>query len=247
MSHNVDSRPSSPLNGVAPEFSRLHEAFPQDFRWGVATSSFQIEGAGEQDGRGVSIWDTFCATDGKVKNGDDGLIACDHYNRYLDDVALMADLGVKTYRFSLAWPRLFPNGDGVAEPRGFEFYNRLIDALLLHDIKPVITLYHWDLPQALQDKGGWANRDTVHRFVDYALGMHARLGDRVASIATHNEPWVMSMLGHETGIFAPGIKNRATAMQVAHHLLLSHGMAHARAARGRVQSQPGHRAQPRTH
>ena len=199
--------------------------FPESFVWGVATSAFQIEGAADADGKGPSIWDDFCRQSGAIADASDGRLACDHYHRWQDDLDLIASLGVDAYRFSISWPRVRPGGRGAWNEKGLDFYERLVDGLLARGIAPYLTLNHWDLPQALQDKGGWANRDTVHRFVDYALGMHARLGDRVASIATHNEPWVMSVLGHETGIFAPGIKSRATAMQVAHHLMLSHGMA----------------------
>lgn len=200
-------------------------AFPKDFVWGVATSAFQIEGATDADGKGPSIWDTFCQVPGAIADASDGSVACEHYVRCAEDLDLIAKLGVNAYRFSTSWPRVQPTGSGAWSDKGLDFYERLVDGLLERGIAPYLTLNHWDLPEALQAKGGWANRDTAHHFVDYALGMHARLGDRVASIATHNEPWVMSVLGHETGIFAPGIKHRATAMQVAHHLMLSHGMA----------------------
>jgi beta-glucosidase len=199
--------------------------FPEDFVWGVATSAFQIEGASDADGKGPSIWDTFCQVPGAIADASDGSVACEHYARYADDLDMIAKLGVSAYRFSTSWPRVQPSGSGAWNKKGLDFYERLVDGLLERGIAPYLTLNHWDLPEALQAKGGWANRDTAQHFVDYALGMHARLGDRVASIATHNEPWVMSVLGHETGIFAPGIKHRATAMQVAHHLMLSHGMA----------------------
>ena len=199
--------------------------FPADFVWGVATSAFQIEGASDADGKGPSIWDTFCKVSGAIADGSDGTVACEHYQRCDQDLDMIAKLGVNAYRFSASWPRVQAAGSGAWNAKGLDFYERLVDGLLARGIAPYLTLNHWDLPQALQDQGGWANRDTAHRFVDYALAMHARLGDRVASIATHNEPWVMSVLGHETGIFAPGIKSRATAMQVAHHLMLSHGMA----------------------
>ena len=142
--------------------------FSKDFKWGAATSSYQIEGAAHTDGRGASIWDTFCATPGKVRNMENGDVACDHYHRYPEDIALMKELGIQSYRFSLAWPRMFPNGDSVREERGFDFYNRLINELLANDIEPVITIYHWDLPQPLQDRGGWANREIVNIFADYA-------------------------------------------------------------------------------
>ena len=200
-------------------------AFPKDFVWGVATSAFQIEGATDADGKGPSIWDTFCQVPGAIADASDGTVACEHYVRCSEDLDLIAKLGVNAYRFSTSWPRVQPTGSGAWNEKGLDFYERLVDGLLARGIAPYLTLNHWDLPEALQAKGGWANRDTAQHFVDYALGMHARLGDRVASIATHNEPWVMSVLGHETGIFAPGIKHRATARQVAHHLMLSHGMA----------------------
>lgn len=200
-------------------------AFPKDFVWGVATSAFQIEGATDADGKGPSIWDTFCQVPGAIADASDGSVACEHYVRCSEDLDLIAKLGVNAYRFSTSWPRVQPTGSGAWNEKGLDFYERLVDGLLARGIAPYLTLNHWDLPEALQAQGGWANRDTAQHFVDYALGMHARLGDRVASIATHNEPWVMSVLGHETGIFAPGIKHRATAMQVAHHLMLSHGMA----------------------
>ena len=203
----------------------LKARFPKDFVWGVATSSFQIEGATNIDGRGPSIWDTFCAKLGTIADSTDGSRACEHYQRWQSDLDLIAKLGVNTYRFSVAWPRVQPLGSGAWNSQGLDFYERLVDGMLERGLAPYLTLNHWDLPQALQDQGGWANRDICHRFVEYALGMHQRLGDRVASIATHNEPWVMAILGYETGIFAPGIKERGIAMQAAHHLLLSHGMA----------------------
>jgi beta-glucosidase len=199
--------------------------FPADFVWGVATSSFQIEGAATTDGKGPSIWDSFCRKDGAIADASNGDIACDHYNRWSQDLDLIASLGVDAYRFSVSWPRVRPGGQGPWNTAGLDFYQRLVDGLLERGIKPYLTLNHWDLPDELQARGGWAHRDTVHHFVDYALGLQAKLGDRVANITTHNEPWVMSSLGHETGVFAPGVKNRAVAMQVAHHLLLSHGLA----------------------
>ena len=200
-------------------------SFPPGFVWGVATSAFQIEGAAIEDGKGPSIWDHFCQVPGAIADGSDGDIACDHYHRWSDDLDLVASLGVNAYRFSVSWPRVRPDGDGAWNEKGLDFYERMVDGLLARGIQPYLTLNHWDLPAELQAKGGWANRDTVHRFVEYALGMDARLGDRVQAITTHNEPWVMSVLGHKRGVFAPGLKNRATAMQVSHHLLLSHGMA----------------------
>ncbi len=199
--------------------------FPADFKWGVATSSFQIEGATNVDGRGESIWDRFCATEGKVANGENGDIACDHYNLFAEDVALMKSLGVTTYRFSLAWPRLFPNGDKQREQRGFDFYNRLIDELIANEITPVITLYHWDLPQALQDKGGWANREIVYDFAFYAGEAVRAFSDRVKEWITINEPWCVSWLGYMIGIHAPGVKDLDAALSAAHHTALAHAEA----------------------
>ena len=199
--------------------------FPGNFVWGVATSAFQIEGAAVEDGKGLSIWDAFCRRPGAIADRSDGDIACDHYHRLSQDLDLVADLGVDAYRFSVSWPRVRPGGAGAWNAKGLDFYERLVDGLLERGVAPYLTLNHWDLPLELQARGGWGNRDTVHRFVEYAQGMQARLGNRVAAITTHNEPWVMSVLGHETGVFAPGIQDRAVAMQVAHHLLLSHGLA----------------------
>ncbi|MFT3954140.1 MAG: GH1 family beta-glucosidase [Piscinibacter sp.] len=199
--------------------------FPSDFLWGVATSAYQIEGAANEDGRGPSIWDTFSHTPGKTVHGDHGDVACDHYHRWRDDVALIAGLGLGAYRFSIAWPRVQPQGKGAWNQKGLAFYDRLVDALLERGITPHATLYHWDLPQALQDEGGWLNRDTAARFADYAVTIGVRLGDRLAAIATHNEPWCTAHLGHHSGKFAPGLKDPQAAVQVAHHLLLSHGQA----------------------
>ena len=203
--------------------SRLH--FPEGFVWGAATASYQIEGGYAEDGKGESIWDRFCRTPGKVLNGDTGDVACDHYHRYREDVALMREIGLKGYRFSVAWTRIVPEGRGALNPAGLDFYDRLVDGLLDAGIQPFVTLYHWDLPQALQDRGGWANRDTVYAFQDYAAAVGRRLGDRVMHWITHNEPWVVAFLGHESGIHAPGITDLSTAVQVSHHLLLSHGEA----------------------
>ena len=199
--------------------------FPADFKWGVATSSFQIEGATCADGRGASIWDTFCKTPGKVANGEHGDIACDHYHRYPEDVAIMKDLGVTSYRFSIAWPRLFPQGEGVREERGFAFYNKLIDELLANGIEPVVTLYHWDLPQALEDKGGWTNRDIVSAFVDYASACVEAFGDRVTNWITLNEPWVFTWLGYLAGVHAPGRQELSAGVAAAHHASLAHAQA----------------------
>ena len=205
-------------------YRRLHR-FPDNFVWGVATSAFQIEGAPALDGKGLSIWDTFCRRPGAIADGSNGDVACEHVRHWQKDLDLIADLGVDAYRFSVSWPRVRPGGAGTWNTKGLDFYEQLVDGLLARDIKPYLTLNHWDLPDELQHQGGWANRDTVHRFVEYAQGITRRLGDRVVSITTHNEPWVIAVLGHETGIFAPGVKDRATAMQVTHHLMLSHGLA----------------------
>ncbi len=199
--------------------------FPSDFVWGAATSSYQIEGAAFEDGRGETIWDVFCRTPGKVANGDTGDVACDHYHRYPEDVALMASLGLKAYRFSVAWSRILPEGRGRVEPRGLDFYDRLVDALLAHNITPFVTLYHWDLPQALQDIGGWENRDTLSAFAAYADLLSRRLGDRVKHFATLNEPWVIAFLGNLFGLHAPGKQDLQTALLVSHHLMVGHGMA----------------------
>ncbi len=200
-------------------------AFPPGFVWGVATSAYQIEGAAQADGKGASIWDEFCQLPGAVADGSHGDTACDHYHRWPEDLDLMASLGVDAYRFSVSWPRVRPSGAGAFNQKGLDFYERLVDGLRKRGIQPHLTLNHWDLPAALQAQGGWAARDTVHRFVEYAQAVARRVGDRVATITTHNEPWVVATLGYETGIFAPGIKDRAQAVQASHHLLLSHGLA----------------------
>jgi beta-glucosidase len=207
------------------ETGALAGRFPRDFVWGVATSAFQVEGAAREDGRGDSIWDEFCRRPGVIKDGSSGEHACDHYHRSDEDIGLIASLGANAYRFSIAWPRVQPLGAGAWNERGFDFYDRLVDGLLERGIAPYLTLYHWDLPQALQQSGGWSSRETAGRFAEYAVEVARRLGDRVASIATHNEPWVVAILGHEAGTFAPGLKSQKLAMQVSHHLLLSHGMA----------------------
>lgn len=205
--------------------------FPSDFAWGVATSSYQIEGATNVDGRGPSIWDAFCSIPGNVANLENGDVACDHYNRYAEDVAIMKDLGVDSYRFSIAWPRLFPNGDSVREERGFQFYNNLIDELIANNIEPVITLYHWDLPQALQEKGGWANREIISAFADYAEACVKAFGDRVSKWITLNEPWVFTWLGYLSGAHAPGLKELSAATATAHHSALAHAEASKRMKR----------------
>lgn len=199
--------------------------FPAGFLWGVATASYQIEGAVAEDGRGESIWDRFSHAPGKTANGDTGDVACDHYHRYKEDVAHMARLGVPAYRFSIAWPRIFPNGRGAPNQKGLDFYRRLLETLHAAGIRPFATLYHWDLPQALQDRGGWANRDTARWFADYAAFVMEKLNGQVEGWITHNEPWVVAYIGHVTGEHAPGLKDMRTGFLVAHHLLLSHGMA----------------------
>jgi beta-glucosidase len=201
------------------------ERFPAAFLWGVATSAFQIEGAAREHGKGESIWDRFCRVPGAIADGSTGEIACDHVHRLDEDLDLVAALGVNAYRFSVSWPRVRPGGRGLWNERGLAFYDRLVDGLLARGVQPYLTLNHWDLPAELQDAGGWASRDTVSRFVEYAVGIADWLGDRVSAIATHNEPWVIATLGNETGEFAPGLRDRRIAMQVAHHLLLSHGLA----------------------
>jgi len=199
--------------------------FPNDFTWGTATASYQIEGAFDTDGRGVSTWDVFSKTPGKVVNGDTGDVACDHYNRFEEDIALMKNLGVSAYRFSISWPRLFPQGDHVREERGFDFYNRLIDALIAADIEPMVTLYHWDLPQALEDKGGWASRGIVDAFSHYAKACAEAFGDRINTWITLNEPWCVSWLGYSNGVHAPGKKDFNLAVAASHHTALAHAAA----------------------
>ena len=203
----------------------LHRQFPANFVWGVATSSFQIEGAAHEAGKGESIWDRFCQQPGAIADASNGDVACDHFHRLDEDLDLIASLGVNAYRFSIAWPRVQALGHGEFNPRGLDFYERLVDGLKQRGIQAWATLNHWDLPQGLQDRGGWNDRDTVHRFVDYARHVQARIGDRIDGLTTHNEPWVVAMLGHDKGIFAPGLKSRKIAAQVSHHLLLSHGLA----------------------
>lgn len=200
--------------------------FPPGFVFGVATSAYQIEGAVDADGRGPSIWDTFCREPGRVRDGDTGDVACDHYHRVDEDVALMKSLGVGAYRFSVAWPRVFPTGrETVPNAAGLDFYERLVDRLLAAGIVPWVTLYHWDLPQGLQDTGGWADRGTVDAFVRFAEAVGRRLGGKVDRFITHNEPWCVAMLGHMTGEHAPGHQDWPEALVAAHHVLLSHGRA----------------------
>ena len=199
--------------------------FPPNFLFGTATASYQIEGAAREDGRGCSIWDTFSRTPGKVFQGHNGDIACDHYHRYPEDIAIMKELGMGAYRFSAAWPRIYPNGYGKVNPAGLDFYDRLTDALLEAGIHPCLTLYHWDLPQLLEDEGGWTVRTTAEHFVNYADTLLARIGDRMHSVATLNEPWCSATLGYLSGEHAPGKRNLRMFLSAVHHLLLGHGMA----------------------
>jgi beta-glucosidase len=201
-------------------------------RWGVATAAYQIEGATTEDGRGVSTWDTFSHEPGRIRDGHTGDIACDHYHRWPEDVELMAGLGIDAYRFSIAWPRIQPDGRGAVNPRGLDFYERLIDGLLARGIAPTPTLYHWDLPQPLEDAGGWMNRDTAHRFAEYTDVVAERLADRVDMWITLNEPVVVMAYGYAFGLYAPGRALMLDALPTAHHQLLAHGLA-VRALRGR--------------
>ncbi|MEN2738555.1 family 1 glycosylhydrolase [Microbacterium sp. X-17] len=209
-------------------------AFPADFLFGAATAAFQIEGAAHADGRRDSVWDAFCRVPGAVVGGHDGAVACDHYHRYREDVALMREIGLETYRFSTSWARIRPDG-GLVNPKGLDFYRRLVDELLGAGIRPWLTLYHWDLPQALQERGGWTVRETADRFTEYALDVHDALGDRVAVWTTLNEPWCAAFLGYTAGAHAPGRRSAAEGMLAAHHLLLGHGQA-VRALRARDRS-----------
>ncbi|MDT0378225.1 GH1 family beta-glucosidase [Streptomyces sp. DSM 42041] len=200
-------------------------AFPAGFRWGTSTSSYQVEGAVDADGRGESIWDRFCTVPGAVENGDSGEVACDQYHRYREDIELMASLGLNAHRLSLAWPRIVPDGVGRVEQRGLDHYARVLDALLEHGIEPLVTLYHWDLPQPLQDRGGWRHRDTAERFAEFAAVCFDAFGDRVRDWVTINEPWIAGVLGHQLGLHAPGEKDLAGSARAMHHLLLGHGLA----------------------
>ncbi|ACI19973.1 GH1 family beta-glucosidase [Dictyoglomus thermophilum] len=199
--------------------------FPKEFLWGAATASYQIEGAWNEDGKGESIWDRFAHTPGTIYENQNGDIACDHYHRYEEDVELMAEIGLKAYRFSISWPRIFPEGRGKLNPKGVYFYEKLIDKLLEKNIKPAITLYHWDLPQALEDKGGWLNRDTAKYFSEYANFMFYKFGDVVPIWITLNEPFVSAFLGYAWGWHAPGKKDMKGAFVAGHNMLLAHGLA----------------------
>ncbi|MFZ5823636.1 MAG: GH1 family beta-glucosidase [Bacillota bacterium] len=199
--------------------------FPDGFQWGVATAAAQIEGGASADGKGESIWDRF-AQQGGVQGGPEAIsMACDHYHRWEEDVAILAEMGVNVYRFSVSWPRIFPSGSGELNQKGLDFYRRLVAALRERGIQPALTLYHWDLPQALQDRGGWLNRETVHRFTEYAVALYRALGDEVPLWMTLNEPFIVTFFGHMTGEHAPGLRRPFSAMQAAHHLLLAHGEA----------------------
>ena len=213
--------------------------FPSDFVWGVATSSYQIEGAYQEDGRSFSIWDTFCRTPGKVANGDTGDVACDHYHLWERDLELIKNLGVAAYRFSVAWPRVVPEGVGAVNEKGLDFYDRLVDGILDRGLTPYCTLYHWDLPQVLEDKGGWVNRDTAYAFADYADAVTERLGDRVVSYTTLNEPWCSAYLGYGNGHHAPGYSDQKMSLAATHHLLLAHGLAMPRMRQNAPQAEHG--------
>jgi beta-glucosidase len=218
-----------------------HAIFPAGFLWGTATAAYQVEGAAKEDGRGASIWDTFSHTPGKVKNGDTGDVADDHYHRYKEDVQLMKALGVRGYRFSVAWPRVFPAGDGAPNPKGLDFYDRVVDELLANGIEPFCTLYHWDLPQALQDRGGWESRDTSKAFADYAGYVAAHLSDRVTHFFTINEFGAFVELGYNIGIHAPGLKLPPGRLnQLRHNAVLGHGLAvQAIRAKGKAGTRVG--------
>ena len=203
----------------------LSPAFPRDFVWGAATASYQIEGAANEDGRGESVWDRFAATPGKVRNGDSGAIACDFYHRYSDDIRLMGELGIDAFRFSIAWPRVLPEGRGRVNEKGLDFYDRLVDELLDNGITPFATLFHWDTPQVLDEEGGWPSRGIIEPFCEYVEAVSARLGDRIQHWITHNEPWVVAWIGHGWGHHAPGRTSDNEALATAHHLMLSHGRA----------------------
>jgi len=215
----LDESASIPKESLVPG-----RQFPAGFEWGAATAAYQVEGAVAADGRGESIWDRFTHTPGRVHGGDTGDVACDHYHRYRDHVALMGQLALPAYRFSVAWPRVMPTGTGAVNERGLDFYDRMVDELLSQGIAPVPTLYHWDLPQALEDAGGWPVRSTAHAFANYAGVVAGRLGDRVRRIATVNEPYVISNHGYRTGVHAPGRTDPRAALAAAHHVLVAHGL-----------------------
>jgi beta-glucosidase len=213
--------------------------FPENFLWGSATASYQVEGAVDEDGRGASIWDTFSHTPGKVYRGDTGDIACDQYHRLDEDLDLMSELGLKAYRFSVAWPRIQPEGSGPVNQKGVDYYRRLVDGLRQRSIEPMLTLYHWDLPQALEDRGGWTSRETSERFAEYAGIVYEAMSDDVGFWITLNEPWVAAWMGHGLGFHAPGHKDSSKALAATHHLLLGHGLAMERMRSAGDQNQLG--------
>ena len=217
----------------------LAAMFPPDFQWGVSTSAYQIEGAASEGGRGPSIWDVFATAPGAVYQRQNGDIADDHYHRVREDVALMAELGIRSYRFSVAWPRVIPDGTGPTNPLGLSFYDRLVDTLLEHNIEPTLTLYHWDLPLVLHDRGGWLSRNTALAFAEYADVVSRHLGDRVKRWITINEPFCASFLGYGVGAHAPGLRDPQSAFIAAHHLLLGHGLAVARVRANVPEAQVG--------
>lgn len=231
--HQIHAEPA----GVAGRYQ-----FPAGFLWGAATAAYQIEGAWNRDGKGESIWDRFTHTPGMINDGATGDVACDHYTRWAEDVAHMANLGLRSYRFSIAWSRIFPSGGSQFNQRGLDFYRRLIAALNERGIAPMVTLYHWDLPQKLQDRGGWCNRDTALRFAEYAAFLYQRLGNDVPYWVTHNEPFVAAFFGHGNGTNAPGLRDPRKILTVGHHLLLSHGLAVQAFRAASLTPQPG---QPR--
>jgi beta-glucosidase len=222
-----DGRVTDVTDVAEPEGQSVYDltSFPADFTWGVATAAYQIEGAVTEDGRSPSIWDTYSHIPGKIDRGDTGDVACDHYHRWPEDIAIMKELGVNAYRFSVAWPRVVPGGDGPVNPAGLAFYDRLVDALLEAGITPYPTLYHWDLPQVLQDRGGWPARDTAEHFAAYASHVASALGDRVTDWTTLNEPLCSAWIGHLEGKMAPGLADIAVAVPASYHLLLGHGLA----------------------
>lgn len=232
---DVQELPSDP--GVEPANGFLR--FPDGFLWGAATAAYQIEGGAATDGRTPSIWDTFSVKPGAVVGGHTGHVAIDHYHRYRDDVALMKRLGLNSYRFSVSWSRVQPDGGGPANPAGLDFYRRLVDELLENGIEPWLTLYHWDLPQPIEDAGGWPARDTAARFAEYASIVHGALGDRVRSFTTLNEPWCSGFLGYASGDHAPGRRDPASAVRAVHHLLLGHGLAVDAIRAQRAETQVG--------
>src|SRR5579859_4771972 len=221
----TDDTAFKPGTSIGTQTAPATAAFPPDFLWGAATSAYQIEGAVHEDGRVPSMWDRFAAMPGATYQGQTGEIAADHYHRMEEDVALMAELNLSAYRFSLSWPRILPQGTGAINQRGLDFYDRLVDALLARGIRPLATLYHWDLPMALLDRGGWLARDTAYAFADYAEVVARRLGDRVDWWLTQNEPWCTAWLGYATGIHAPGLRDKQMAVNAGHHALIAHGLS----------------------